>query len=157
MPARGILIHTSLDLVTEDCLTCGMVFAFPGSVRDELIKTKGTFYCPFGHKMNFTGPTEAQKERKARLAAERALEEEKARLVRERARVDQLQATAATLRRSRSALKGEVTKARKRAARTQCPVADCKRTFAPTNMQRHVESEHPHWHPEPVLEPADNA
>lgn len=131
---------------------CGIVFAVPKDLYSQARNVNpgpnGTsITCPLGHSFHYVAKSDAQIEREARAAAEREATRVKAQLDQERARVQML-------RRSRSALKGEVTKARKRAARTQCPVADCKRTFAPTNMQRHVETEHPHWHPEPELEPA---
>lgn len=125
---------------------CGVRFAMDDGFIRARREDHATFYCPNGHPRWYPpGSSEAEKERKARREAEQEA-------IRIRAQLDQARASNATLRRSRSALKGEVTKARKRAARTQCPVADCKRTFAPTNMQRHVETEHPHWHPEPTLE-----
>lgn len=138
----------TLDIVT---CWCGTQHAIPSDLHRHA-KSDPTFavFCPLGHEWVHR-KSDAQIEREKREELERRADAEATRL---RAQLDQVQATNAVLRRSRSALKGEVTKARKRAARTQCPVADCKRTFAPTNMQRHVETEHPHWHPEPALEQA---
>lgn len=44
--SRGITIHAGLNLVTESCITCGVLFAFPGDLRGRLIETRRNFYCP---------------------------------------------------------------------------------------------------------------
>lgn len=148
MPATTHQIQQTHTYSIIECghVGCGVYFGLDDGFIRARKEDHATFYCPNGHPRWWPpGSSDAEKERKKRISAE----EEATRV---RAQLDQVRASNATLRRSRSALKGEVTKARKRAARTQCPVADCKRTFAPTNMQRHVEVEHPHWHPEPALE-----
>lgn len=138
------VVYTETDeLVLVDAGCCGIQFGMPRRFYDARLKDGATWYCPNGHPRCYN---------KGKSKAERDLEQAKAEAIRLQARLDQERATSESLRRSRSALKGQVTKARTRAARTQCPVGDCKRTFAPTNMQRHVETEHPHWHPEPEAE-----
>lgn len=144
----AVLTYTETLEITS--CWCGAPLAIEKSALANVRRHKGKLWCPTtGHEMWFSYETEAEKKAKTEASLRERAEADAARL---RARLDQSQAANTTLRRSRSALKGEVTKARKRAARTQCPVADCKRTFAPTNMQRHVDTEHPHWHPEPALE-----
>lgn len=123
-------------LVTVTC-TCGVNFAIPDALNrralSEGARGKG-IYCPLGHSWVYAGKSDEQKAREA--------QDEAARL---RAWLDQEQARTAELERSRTALKGELTKARKRAAAAVCPVPDCKRQIV--QMKRHLATKHPDWHP----------
>lgn len=122
-------------LVVVTC-TCGMNFAIPAALNTQALEHRGPtgqhVYCPLGHSWHYTGKTEADQ-----------LREEKARLL---ARLDQERARGATLERSRAAVQGELTKARKRAAAAVCPVPGCKRQVV--QMKRHLATKHPGWQPE---------
>lgn len=116
---------------------CGVWFALPKAMRDmSLEDRKSTFCCPNGHRIGYSGKTEAEKLRE-RLDIER---EHSARLAADR---DQIQA-------SLSATKGQVTRLKKRVAAGVCPC--CGRTFQ--QLSRHMANKHPGYATEDVGSPA---
>lgn len=119
----------SLTIVT---CWCGMRHAVPSELEncqrrqhDDGIANVQAIYCPLGHTHVPAGKSEIERERE-RL---RRLEAQKQHLS------DQLQAT----ERSRAALKGQVTKIKKRVGKGVCPC--CNRSF--TNVERHMATQHP--------------
>lgn len=115
---------------------CGMHHAVPATLRRTQLSESENgrdhwVYCPAGHK--YGGPAGETKLQKAerRLEAER---EERARVAAER---DQAQASA-------RAHKGAATRARKRAASAVCPC--CHRSFK--QLRRHMATKHPDYDPE---------
>lgn len=106
------------QLTSEECITCGCVFAFSTTLKNELRRSHRTFYCPSGHGQVFNTETEA--ERLAKVVAERD-----AQLGRERA--------------FRVVAEGQLADLRRRTAHGVCPC--CKRTFA--NVARHMKTKHP--------------
>jgi DNA repair exonuclease SbcCD ATPase subunit len=122
------VINTAVRLVTEECYSCGVLFAMPQTLREKLLADHSrNFYCPNGHDQHYIGKTDAQ------LAQERA-----ERLERQLANRDEdLRAERAAHR----ATKGNVTKLRKRVANGVCPC--CNRSFA--NLHRHMENQHPDY------------
>lgn len=128
MNPRGYLINVNLELVTEECCNCGVLFGIPNTMQDLLREKPGTtFYCPNGHPQHYTGKTEAQKQRERADSLERRLAN----------RDEDLRAARASL----VATKGQLTKARKRVANGVCPC--CNRSFA--NLQRHMAGQHPDY------------
>lgn len=126
---RGIRVPVSIDLVTEDCCNCHVLFAFPEDLKRKRLEDGSTFYCPNGHAQHYTGETMEQMRKRlereaANAKADRDWYEE------------QLRGT----ERSRNALRGVVTRQRNRAIAGSCPFG-CRRHF--TNLQRHVASKHP--------------
>lgn len=131
------------NLVVHTCW-CGIRHAIPSELDHHIRQDrKNVVYCPLGHR----GVV-----RKSDVAIER----EK----RERAETDatfwrgryheQAEETEFERRRA-AALKGHLTRLRKRVANGVCPVAGCKRSFE--NVHRHLETEHASWlaeHPEVV-------
>ena len=49
--------NASLNLTTEVCITCGVVFALPCILRKQLMENQKLFYCPNGHGQQFFGKT----------------------------------------------------------------------------------------------------
>ena len=47
----------SLNLTTEVCINCGVVFTLPCTLRERLLESHDSFYCPNGHAQQFTGKT----------------------------------------------------------------------------------------------------
>jgi DNA repair exonuclease SbcCD ATPase subunit len=86
-------------------------------------------YCPLGHAYVKAGKGEAEKLRES-------LERERERAARMAAERDQAQASARSY-------KGVATKARKRAAAAVCPC--CNRSFV--QLRRHMETQHPDYDP----------
>lgn len=130
----------TVPLVRETCCTCGVVFAFPRRLYEHLREDPSKwFYCPNGHQQHYTGETKAERERRLRERAERALKIEHDALVAERSRHDQ---TRASLR----AQKGVNTRIKNRIKNGVCPC--CNRTFQ--NLARHMANQHPDFTPESI-------
>jgi hypothetical protein len=127
MTGRGATINISVQLITEDCCNCGVLFAIPADLRRELLENHKNFYCPNGHSQAYLGKTEAQKEKERADRLERRLANTEEDLRCERA--------------SHRATRGNVTKLKKRVANGVCPC--CNRTFA--NLGRHMAGQHPDY------------
>lgn len=124
-------------LTTTTCW-CGMKHAVPTELYEYQLRAHRDdgksvdIYCPLGHAHVPAGKSEADKLRE-RLAAEQR-------------RVTSMQAVLDQERASLRATKGQLTKARNRAAKGVCPVPGCKRSFS--NVARHVANQHPDFHAE---------
>lgn len=134
MSVRGITYTETLDLVTEQCCNCGVVFAMPAGFRQQCVNRPGgvhrggkSFYCPAGHQQYYDGDSPEVRERKR---AER-LEQQLA------SRDEDLRAE----RVSHAATKGQLTKTRRRVANGVCPC--CQRTFK--QLSRHMAGQHPEY------------
>lgn len=133
---RALTLAGTLDLVTEECCNCGVLFAVTTDFRQRCLDSRGpsgkVFYCPNGHRQWYTGKTEAQlaQEAAARLATQ---------VERANQRAASAQEDARAAHASLVATKGHLTRARKRAAHGVCPC--CSRTFA--DVARHVAGQHP--------------
>lgn len=118
----------STELTTVSCW-CGTPMALPKNLVSNAKENGSSLYCPAtGHK--FSWDSENEKLRKL-------LDRERSRLT---ATQDQLRAS----ERQTTALKGQLTKARKRAAAGVCPC--CNRSFV--QLSRHMKSKHPGFQPE---------
>lgn len=115
---------TYSDTLVADSCWCGVWFAVPSVLHRAFVEDGKTLYCPLGHAVVVKVSDVA--------ALRKDLERAKAR---ETAVRDQLVAST----RSNAALRGEATKARKRAAAGVCPC--CHRSFV--QMARHIASKHP--------------
>jgi len=124
---RGTTLDATVTFVTEDCCECGLPFAMTKEFKDRRVKDHGWFYCPSGHQQHYTGKTEEQKLRE---------QLERAEIQRDHARSE-----AERQRRAAAAARGQVTKAKNRAAKGICPHPECKRSFV--DVARHVKSKHP--------------
>ncbi len=47
----------SLNLTTEVCIACGVVFTLPCTLRKTLLESHESFCCPNGHAQQFTRKT----------------------------------------------------------------------------------------------------
>jgi hypothetical protein len=113
---------------------CGITFWMDATRVNELIESQGAWWCPNGHRRYFAAETEVEKLRKQLATAQGNLNYYQNGYKRLRGEVQSLE-------RSRAAVKGQVTKLRKRAAHGVC--AACNRTFA--NVARHMASQHPNF------------
>jgi len=118
-------------LVTLHCGKCGITFAMPQAFRDEKRDNGTTFYCPNGHPRVFAETETTRLRRQLEVAKQRQGWAE-ARETHER---DQRQAA----ERSNAALRGVVTRTKRRAAAGVCQC--CSRTFQ--DVARHMASQHP--------------
>ena len=118
--------HTG-TYVVETCINCGINFGVPEDfqewARDHSNKW---FYCPNGHRQHYTVSRADRLQRQLDSAVEdkRSL----------RYRLDHAN-------RSRAALRGQVTKIKRRVGHGICPC--CQRQFH--NLKRHMENQHPDW------------
>ena len=120
-----------LDLFISDCPSCGVIFGFPVEMENRRREDHRSFYCPNGHSLSFSGPTQAEKEAKEqRKRADRLL----AQLGAER---DQAEAA----RREAAEAKASEVRLRWRVGNGVCPC--CQRTFPA--LAAHVATKHPEF------------
>ena len=138
---RGTTISVDVTLVTEQCCECGVLFALPQELKEQLLRltTKGSFYCPNGHGQHYTG--ESAEAKIKRLERERDAAKQAAEAEAESARYAWRQADMEVFERKR--VEREKRKLERRAAAAVCPVKDCKRTIQ--QMDRHLRTKHPEW------------
>lgn len=132
---RGQTYSITQELITEQCCTCGTVFAMTKEFREQCRSHPGpngkSFYCPAGHGQHYQGETEATKLRRERdrLKQEQAYLEDSRRAALEDAEHQ---------RRRANGYKGHAAKITKRAKAGVCPC--CNRSFE--NLRRHMETQH---------------
>jgi len=132
----------NVSLVVWECPSCGVVYGIPQSFADECRANGSRYYCPNGHSLGWS-ETDADRERARAARLQRRLEasEDTARRYRENAERE---------RRTAAALRGHLTRIRKRIANGICPVPGCKRSGFDRVMS-HIASQHADWlgaHPE---------
>lgn len=127
---RGQTITIGIELITETCYSCGVLFALPKDLREKLLEQRErmTFYCPNGHGQSYLGKSLKDQLKEVERQRDRAWEAE----AEQRRRVQAEQRVTA-------AYKGQVTKLRKRAVAGTCPFG-CRRHFV--DLERHVASKH---------------
>jgi len=124
------------------CIDCGMDFAIPSVLLNQLRENKKTFYCPLGHPMVFgtsTGDRLKAEAEKLRADLERVKKNEawlQDKLKSERELADK---TSVALRETRTRLRHT----RERAKNGVCPC--CQRSFV--QLQRHMATKHPEFTP----------
>lgn len=114
---------------------CGLPFSMPKSLNAECLRNGTNFHCPLGHSITYAD-TETDKLRRERDRLKQKIAQ----------RDDEIKnwADMATAEKRRaSALKGQLTKTRKRVQAGVCPC--CNRTFQ--NLARHMNSKHPDFEP----------
>lgn len=125
MTETAFQTSTLVTLVPLTCYKCGVAFGVPAYFKEQRIKDRHSFYCPNGHGQHFIGKTEEQRLREQ--------------LETERQRSEWNRRKAERIERQRRALKGQVTKIKKRVGHGVCPC--CSRSFE--NLRRHMETKHP--------------
>lgn len=114
----------SVELATEVCCNCSMVFAIPSDFKRRRVDDHAYFFCPAGHQQRYTGPTEAMKLRRE--------------LERKQEMLNAEQARAATLALERDQTARAHNRMRNRIQNGVCPC--CNRTFQ--NLLMHMRTEH---------------
>lgn len=144
---RGVTVEVTANLVTETCCRagCGVLFAMPADLQKRLRADHRDFYCPNGHNQYYSAKTEAEKLRDELAAAKRD-----AKFYAERS--DRLANDNMTLARSRTALRGVVTRLKRKAIAGEC--AFCHQRF--TDVAEHVAQEHPGVSTEAVEDGSDD-
>lgn len=123
--------EVKVELNVWVCPSCGVLYGIPKAFADRLREKGGGYYCPNGHHLSWT-MSEADKLKAKLKDAERDLAWYKQGEAAARTRAE-------TAERSRAAIKGQVTKLRKRVVAGACPYG-CRRHF--TNLERHVATKH---------------
>jgi hypothetical protein len=127
------------EIVVTTCW-CGIRHGVPRELYDFQKRQHNNgqkqqgIYCPLGHYWEFSGKGEAERlrEEKERLERVTAAKERSLEIVREQR--DRAQ-------RSNAALRGVVTKTKRRIGNGTCPC--CNRHFS--NVERHMKSQHPQF------------
>lgn len=129
------LLHTG-RLVVVTCW-CGIGHAIPESLDRMIDEGKQDGHCPLGHVYVRRGETEAQRLKEEKAALER-------RLSAERDTARRLRDNLESERRSAAAVRGHLTRARKRIAAGVCPAPGCKRSGF-DDIAAHLHTVHPDW------------
>ena len=139
MNARGVTLSFSTVFITETCCYagCGIVFAAEEEWMKLRQKDHAWWYCPNGHRQQYTG--ESDKEKIKRLEQDKEWFSK---------RLNEANAREEEARRSLAATKGVLTRTKKKLATTETRVANgvcpcCNRTFA--NLARHMKGKHPEY------------
>ena len=124
-------VTTTEGFYVMNCADCSVRFAVTKDFETRRRTDKKSFYCPNGHSLSWS-ENEAdvlrrERDRLAQRIAERDDDVRREREAREAAK------------RSVSAIRGQMTKLKKRTANGICPC--CTRSFV--NLRRHIETKHP--------------
>lgn len=125
-PMSTATIKVTCDLEVHDCCVCGIHFGVPPRLIAQKRDKGGTFYCPNGHQLGWN-ETELDRLRKQAERARAA----------ETAAQDQRDAA----ERSARALRGVITRERRRVANGVSPC--CNRSFA--DLAWHMAGQHPDY------------
>jgi hypothetical protein len=143
---RGQVIQVAVEMVTEECCNCGVMFAMTKDFKDEKLKYRNspnrkTFYCPNGHAQHYLGETEETK-------LKRELQQERERAEREERLRRRAQDEATHERHRANGYKGHATRITKRVKAGVCIC--CNRTFQ--DLARHMATKHPQLTPQDSVE-----
>lgn len=122
---RGETLTEFVDMVLEECYSCGTPFMIPKRMKAALLNSKQPFYCPNGHGQHYVGKTEAEKLKEKLDALQKEKEQQHEDL--QNKWLDAL------------GEKQKLEKQLKRVHKGVCPC--CNRSFV--NLQRHMKTKHP--------------
>ena len=137
--------NVTISLHVQDCPTCGVIYAISGELNRRRKEDGRSWYCPNGHTIHYT---ESEADRARKRAAE---EELKRRRLEEQLANTELELRFTNLdlegeKRSKAAIKGQLTKVKKRVGKGVCPC--CNRTFQ--NLMKHMAGQHPDFDGEAI-------
>lgn len=89
-----------IRMVEEICYKCKISFGITEGLHNDLVRCKNTFYCPMGHPQCYLGETDAQKYKRLFKQAKENFEN--------------ANEQATTLKKSNSALRGVITRTKKK-------------------------------------------
>jgi hypothetical protein len=131
-------ITATVKINAHSCWSCGVIYGLTDDFEASRRANGGTFYCPNGHAAVFAD-TELERARKELLKAKARADQLAAQRDDERRWRKETEIRLEVTEKSRSSLRGQVTKLKNRAKNGVCPC--CRRHFA--NVQRHMATEHP--------------
>lgn len=117
--------QSTVHLKWTNCYSCGVPFGMVDTFYNDRLRDHRTFYCPNGHGQCFTGKSEAEKLREQLAFAN--------------SRAERLRMERDAEARSKAAVRGHLTRIKRRIANGVCPC--CNRTFQ--DVMRHMASQHP--------------
>jgi hypothetical protein len=124
------MVTETVAIVLErvSCCVCGAAYAVEQGYHAQLLKVRGReTYCPNGHKWHYTGLSEAE-QLKRQLEMVRGVRDA------QRSRAERAE-------RSQAALRGVVTRTKRRIAAGRCPC--CQVKFA--DLGAHMTKTHPEY------------
>ena len=125
-----VVLNFQRKFQTEECITCGVIFAIPDMFQEQKRRDHTSLYCPNGHGQHYPGKSDVEKLRDELAGKERQLAAERER--------------AATNYRAREKAEREAKRLKKRISGGACPC--CKRSFV--GLARHMKTKHPEFLPE---------
>lgn len=134
---------TAVSLVTLTCAACGTPFGMESNLNQNRRQDGKSFSCPNGHS-NIYGPGTVDKLKQQLALEAKKREQLETRL---RARAEDIE----RLERSRSALRGVITRTKREIAAGRCPV--CGETFPV--VAEHMAAAHPDYAEESEADPGD--
>lgn len=117
----------------EYCYKCGVPFCFSEDFYKRRQDDGHSFFCPNGHSQHYTEST-VQK-------LQKQIEQEKKRREWAESSKNMYRDKLESERRSKAAIRGQLTRTKKRIQNGICPC--CKRTFQ--NLMRHMKTKHPNY------------
>lgn len=122
----------TVGLTHVECYLCACAFAIPTSLYDRRCEDHGDFWCPNGHRQHFTGKSSAERLREQLDDAYKY--------------ANSIASERDSAERSARALRGHLTRQKRRAVAGVCPC--CHRTFQ--QVSRHMANKHPDYLTEEV-------
>lgn len=120
-------VRHTVTLVLHECPECGVQYGLTEVYEDARREDHKTFCCPNGHWLSYKSETREQKLRRQLDATTRQLSNTQS----------ELKATEY----ARRAIKGQLTRTKKRIAAGVCPC--CNRSFS--NLAAHMAGQHPNY------------
>ena len=129
-------VTLDINLVAITCCNseCGITFAVPEHWQRQKRRDHSWWYCPNGHHQHYPAQSDIEK-------AKAEAEQLRSRLAAAKQNAKYHRAERERVERSRSAIKGQLTKVKNRVAKGVCPC--CNRHFE--NLHRHMETKHPEY------------
>lgn len=128
-------VQSVAEMVAIHCGKCGGIYAIAERYRQRKSEHGGYWNCPYCQCSWGYGQSEVQRLKKE-------LEEKQREVDNECKRKEWAQQEAKIAERRRRALKGHLTKTKKRVGHGVCPC--CQRSFE--NLRRHMATQHPAYH-----------
>ncbi len=125
--------HTTTLSVFE-CAWCGMLFGITEQFEQKRRKDHGDVYCPAGHSLCYSDQSEEERLKKELICAQEEAN-------RKGSDLQAAQAERDFANRSRSSIKGHLTRTKNRIGNGVCPC--CNRTFK--DLARHMQGQHPDY------------
>jgi chromosome segregation ATPase len=137
-------ITVETHLVTQACVSCGMLFAVAEDYDRRRREDHQQFYCPAGHSQVYSGKSEAERLREQLAAKEREVLAAKSRIEAEQQRTANARSERDAVTRSLRATRAVVTRTKKKIVAGRCPC--CSHQFK--NLRDHMAKEHPKYDPD---------